>query len=54
MENMYSLDCAGFNEMFTTIDKLIDHVVSSGMDPNYEITKNGRPTGECVIDLILF
>ena len=24
MQNMYSLDCKGFHEMFTTIDQLID------------------------------
>jgi len=51
---MYSLDCSYYTESFDTIDQLIDDVVSSGMDPNYEITKNGRLTGECVIDLIVF
>jgi len=51
---MYSLDCSYYTESFDTIDQLIDDVVSSGMDPNYEITKNGRPTGEEIIDLIMF
>jgi hypothetical protein len=51
---MYSLDCSYYTESFDTIDQLIDDVVSSGMDPNYEITKNGRPTGEEIIDLIVF
>jgi hypothetical protein len=27
-------------------------VMISGMDPNYEITKDGKPTGEMAIDLI--
>jgi len=51
---MYSLDCSYYTESFDTIDQLIDDVVSSGMDPNYEITKNGIPTGEEIIDLIVF
>jgi len=51
---MYSLDCSYYTESFDTIDQLIDDVVSSGMDPNYEITRNGRPTGEEIIDLIGF
>ena len=51
---MYSLDCSYYTESFDTIDQLIDDVVSSGMDPNYEITKNGIPTGEEIIDLIMF
>jgi len=51
---MYSLDCSYYTESFDTIDQLIDDVVSSGMDPNYEITRNGIPTGEEIIDLIMF
>jgi len=51
---MYSLDCSYYTESFDTIDQLIDDVVSSGMDPNYEITRNGIPTGEEIIDLIVF
>jgi hypothetical protein len=37
---------------FDSIDELIDYVVSSGMDPNYEITRNGKSIGETAIDLI--
>mgnify|MGYP003141236534 CR=1 FL=1 len=51
---MYSLDCSYYYQKFDTIDQLIDDVVSSGMDPSYEITKNGVGTGEDVIDLIQF
>jgi hypothetical protein len=51
---MYSLDCSYYTESFDTIDQLIDNVVSSGMDPNYEITRNGVKTGEEIIDLIVF
>ena len=51
---MYSLDCSYYYQKFDTVDQLIDDVVSSGMDPSYEITKNGVGTGEDVIDLIQF
>jgi hypothetical protein len=50
---MYSLDCSYYTESFDTIDQLIDDVVSSGMDPNYEITRNGVKTGEIIFDLIV-
>jgi len=51
---MYSLDCIYFEKEFNTIDELIDDVMISGMDPNYEITKNGNGIGENAIDLIQF
>ena len=54
MTHLYSLDCKYFDKKFSTIGKLVDYVVSSGMDPDYEITKNGKKTGEFVIDLIQF
>lgn len=51
---MYSLKCDYYSKEFSTIDALIDDIMQSGMDPNYEITFNGRPTGEMAIDLICF
>lgn len=51
---MYSLKCSYFNAQFKTIIELIDHVVSSGMDPNYEITKDGVGIGKEAIDYIVF
>jgi hypothetical protein len=51
---MYSLDCDYFVEEFSSIEKLIYYVEQVGMDPNYEITRNGKLTGEMVIDLIQF
>ena len=50
---MYSLDCSFYNESFETINQLIDDVVSSGMDPSYENTRNGVGTGEDLFDLIV-
>ena len=49
---MYSLNCSYYTAQFKTIHELVLHVMMSGMDPNYEITKNGKGTGEMVIDLI--
>jgi len=51
---MYGLDCNYYQKLFSTIDDLIADVIQSGMDPNYEILRNGKPTGEMVIDLIQF
>ena len=51
---MYSLNCSYFTESFNYIDELVNYVMSSGMDPNYEITLNGVGTGEEVIELISF
>ena len=49
---MYSLDCAYYTKEFSTIPALLADVLESGMDPNYQITRNGRPTGETAWDLI--
>ena len=50
---MYSLDCSYYTKEFTTIEKLIEDVLSSGMDPNYEITRDGKLTGEIVFELMV-
>ena len=52
MTNMYSLNCSYYDKSFTTIDALLEDVIATGMDPNYEITRNGRSTGETAWDLI--
>ena len=51
---MYSLDCSYYTKTFLSIGELIEDVISSGMDPNYEITRDGKKTGELAIDLIQF
>jgi hypothetical protein len=51
---MYSLDCAYYKKSFSSIDSLLEDIITSGMDPNYEITFNEEPTGELAIDLITF
>jgi hypothetical protein len=49
---MYSLNCDYYTKEFPTLEALIEDVILSGMDPNYGIIRNGRPTGEEIIDLI--
>lgn len=51
---MYSLKCDYYEKEFPTLDALLEDVILSGMDPNYEITRGGCPTGELAIDLIQF
>jgi hypothetical protein len=49
---MYSLNCNYYTKQFSTIDALLDDILASGMDPNYQITFNGTPTGEIAFSLI--
>ena len=52
--NMYGLNCSYYTKTFPTLDALLNDIITSGMDPNYEITFNGKGTGEEAIDLIQF
>jgi hypothetical protein len=51
---MYSLKCDYYTKEFSTLEELIDDVMASGMDPNHEVTRDGRGTGEDAIDFIMF
>ena len=51
---MYSLDCSYYTKSFTTLNELMNDVTISGMDPNYEITRDGKGIGENAIDYIVF
>jgi hypothetical protein len=51
---MYSLDCKDYTKEFHTINQLVDDIITSGMDPNYEVTKDGVGVGEEAIDFIVF
>jgi len=53
-ENKYSLKCNYYTKEFPTVQELIDDIMESGMDPNYEITKNGKGMGEDASDFIVF
>lgn len=50
---MYSLNCSYYNKEWNSLVELINDVVSSGMDPNYEITLNGHVIeGETLFDIM--
>ena len=51
---MYSLDCSYYTTEFETLEELIEAVMIGGMDPSYEITRDGEYTGSTVMDLISF
>jgi hypothetical protein len=51
---MYSLNCSYFDKEFSSRQELIDYVIENGMDPNYEITRNGNGTGDQMLDCIMF
>ena len=53
LHDFYSLDCSYYDKKFITLDELLDDIASSGMDPNYEITKNNKGTGEQAIELMM-
>lgn len=50
---MYSIDCTYYNKKFTSLSALIDDIITSGADPNYEVTKNGKGIGENASDFIV-
>jgi hypothetical protein len=50
---MWGLDCSYYDRKFSTLDELLQDIMVSGMDPNYEITKDGIPTGEQAIEHIV-
>ena len=51
---MYSLDCKYYSKEFKSINELISDIISSGMDPDYYITKNGVSTREKASDYIVY
>lgn len=51
---MYTLDCDYYNKSFDSIDELVEEVINDGMDPNVQILRDGRPTGQEVIEFIVY
>lgn len=49
---MYGLKCGYYKKKFATLEALLQDIISSGMDPNYLITRDGKSTGEYASDLI--
>lgn len=50
---MYSLKCDYYQKEFSSLNDLINDVLSSGMDPNYEITLNNCGIGQELTDFII-
>jgi hypothetical protein len=50
---MYTLNCSYYNKSFNSLDELINDVLNSGMDPNYEIMFDNKCIGEYLIDFVL-
>ena len=42
---MYKLECSYFQDAFPTLEELIDHVLTTGMDPGYHVLRNGKRIG---------
>lgn len=51
---MYSLNCSYYEKSFDTLDELIEDVMNSGMDPCYEVTKDGVGMEQELIEFIQF
>ena len=48
---MYSLDCSYYKKEFPTAQELMEDVLASGLDPNYDLLQNGKKTGVTLADL---
>lgn len=49
---MFSLDCPNYKKAFQSIEDLLEDILNSGMDPNYNITMDGELTGDIAYYLI--
>ena len=50
----YSLKPDFLTKEFDTMEELLDYVLDFGVDPSYEITINGEPSGETAMDFLGF
>tara|TARA_R110002096_G_scaffold423897_1_gene631441 strand:- start:320 stop:496 length:177 start_codon:yes stop_codon:yes gene_type:complete len=50
----YSLKPDFLPKEFDTMEELLDYVLDFGVDPSYEITINGEPSGETAMDFLGF
>lgn len=49
---MYSTNCPWYNKVFDTLDLLLQDIMISGADPNYEITLYDKGIRETAWDHI--
>lgn len=52
--NKYSLRPDFLPKEFDTMEELLEYVLDFGVDPSYEITINGEPSGETAMDFLGF
>lgn len=50
--NKYSLKPDFLPKEFDTMEELLEYVLDFGVDPSYEITINGEPSGETAMDFL--
>lgn len=50
----YSLDCPYYTRTFSTLDDLIRDIIMTGMDPDHEVTVNGKGIGQAAIEFMQF
>lgn len=50
---MWTIDCEYYDQEWESLDELLDDIISTGMDPNYDIMRNGKHTGETAWELIV-
>jgi len=50
----WSLKCKYYTREFDSLNELIQDIMTSGMDPNYLITRDGKSIGEKATDHIVF
>ncbi len=53
-EKIYTLKCDYYKRSFDSVMELIRDIEVSGMDPAYEILKDGRPTGEYAAEYLSY
>jgi hypothetical protein len=49
----YSLDCSYYTRTFSTLDDLLNDIIMTGMDPDYEITVNGKGIGQTAVEFLI-
>lgn len=49
---MYSLDCEYYDYKSHSLEGLLENIMETGMDPNYEVTFNGKGLGETAWQLM--
>ena len=49
---MFTIDCNYYTKTFSALYELLNDIINSGQDPNYQIIYNGEKTGVTAWELI--